>query len=148
VAGIDAVNQQIMRILMNDGRASFHEIGRRINLSAPAVKRRVDLMVTRGEISGFSAVINPAALGWNTEAYVELYYDGNVLKSELERNLSTIPQVVGVWSVSGDADALVHVMAHDMSELEDTIELIRTNAKMNRTRSSIVLSRVFERMRT
>lgn len=59
-----------------------------------------------------------------------------------------IPQVVGVWSVSGDADALVHVMAGSMAELEDTIELIRTNAKMNRTRSAIVLSRVFERPRT
>lgn len=145
---MDSVNREIIGILLADGRATFQEIGRQVSLSAPAVKRRVDLMVARGEISGFTAVINPAALGWNTEAYIELYYDGNVLKSELEANLSTIPEVVGVWSVSGDADALVHVMAGSMAELEDTIELIRTNAKMNRTRSSIVLSRVFERARS
>ena len=144
---MDAVNREILRILLMNGRTSFHEIGRQIKLSAPAVKRRVDQMVAHGEIAGFSAVINPAALGWNIEAYVELYYKGNVLKSELERNLSAIPQVAGVWSVSGDADALVHVMAGSMSELEDTIELIRTNAKMDRTRSSIVLSRLFERPR-
>ena len=144
---MDAVNQEIIRILLHDGRASFHQIGREIKMSASAVKRRVDQMVARGEIAGFSAVIDPAALGWETEAYIELYYKGNVLKSELERNLAAIPQVVGVWSVSGDADALVHVMAGSMSELEDTIELIRSNAKMDRTRSSIVLSRVFQRPR-
>jgi DNA-binding Lrp family transcriptional regulator len=144
---LDAVNQEIIRVLLRDGRASFHEIGREVKLSASAVKRRVDQMVARGEITGFSAVIDPAALGWETEAYIELYYKGNVLKSELERNLADIPQVVGVWSISGDADALVHVMAGSMSELEDTIELIRSNAKMDRTRSSIVLSRVFQRPR-
>lgn len=144
---MDAVNQEIIRVLLRDGRASFHEIGREVKLSASAVKRRVDQMVARGEITGFSAVIDPAALGWETEAYIELYYKGNVLKSELERNLADIPQVVGVWSISGDADALVHVMAGSMSELEDTIELIRSNAKMDRTRSSIVLSRVFQRPR-
>lgn len=144
---MDAVNQEIIRILLRDGRASFHEIGRQISMSASAVKRRVDQMVARGEIAGFSAVIDPAALGWETEAYIELYYQGNVLKSELERSLSAIPQVVGVWSVSGDADALVHVMAGSMAELEDTIELIRGHAKMDRTRSSIVLSRVFQRPR-
>ncbi|WP_426245044.1 Lrp/AsnC family transcriptional regulator [Nocardioides sp. LHG3406-4] len=144
---MDAVNQEIIRILLSDGRASFHQIGREIKMSASAVKRRVDQMVARGEIAGFSAVIDPAALGWETEAYIELYYKGNVRKPELERNLSAIPQVVGVWSVSGDADALVHVMAGSMSELEDTIELIRANPKMDRTRSSIVLSRVFQRPR-
>ncbi|GAA1323001.1 Lrp/AsnC family transcriptional regulator [Pseudonocardia xinjiangensis] len=144
---MDATNREIIRILLADGRASFQAIGRQVNLSAPAVKRRVDQMVARGEIAGFTAVIDPSALGWNTEAYVELYYDGNVLKSELETNLSTIPQVVGVWSVTGDADALVHVMAGSMAELEDVIELIRSNAKMNRTRSAVVLSRLFQRPR-
>ena len=144
---MDATNREIIRILLADGRASFHAIGREVNLSAPAVKRRVDHMLARWQIAGFTAVIDPSALGWSTEAYVELYYDGNVLKSELETNLSTIPQVVGVWSVTGDADALVHVMTGSMAELEDVIELIRSNAKMNRTRSAVVLSRVFQRPR-
>lgn len=145
---MDAINREIIRILLADGRATFHEIGRQVRLSAPAVKRRVDQMVARGEISGFTAVIDPASLGWDTEAYIELYYKGNVPKAELGTILSKIPQVVGVWSVSGNADALVHVMASSMAEIEDTIERIRTNVKIDRTHSTIVLSQVFQRLRT
>lgn len=145
---MDAINREIIRILLDDGRATFHAIGRQVKLSAPAVKRRVDQMVARGEISGFTAVIDPASLGWDTEAYIELYYKNNVPKAELEAILSKIPQVVGVWSVSGNADALVHVMAGSMAEVEETIERIRTNVKMDRTRSAIVLSKVFQRLRT
>lgn len=62
---MDAVNREIIRILLDDGRATFHAIGRQVKLSAPAVKRRVDQMLARGEISGFTAVIDPASLGWN-----------------------------------------------------------------------------------
>lgn len=144
---MDSINREIIGILLEDGRATYHEIGTKIRRSAPAVKRRIDQMVARGEITGFTVRIGTAALGWTTEAYLELYYNGNVLRSELEKSLSKIPQVVGVWSVSGDADALIHVVADGMTDIENTIELIRANPKVDRTRSSIVLSKVFERPR-
>ncbi|GGL42689.1 Lrp/AsnC family transcriptional regulator [Phycicoccus endophyticus] len=142
---MDDLDRAILRCLLADGRATFHEIGRRVRLSPPAVKRRVDRMLARGEISHFTAVIDPGSLGWEVEAYVEIYYDGNVLKDELATSLAGIPQVVGVWNVSGDADALVHVMAGSIAELEDTIEQIRRTDRLQRTRSAIVLSRLFER---
>lgn len=142
---MDDVDRQILKILLIDGRATYHDIGTRVNLSSPAVKRRVDRMVAQGKISHFTAVVDPGALGWEVEAYVEIYYDGTVLKEELTASLSAIPQVVGVWNVSGDADALVRVLAGSIAELEDTIEHIRRADRLQRTRSAIVLSRLFER---
>ena len=144
---MDEVNRRILSHLLRDGRATFHRVGSAVGLSAPAVKRRVDQMVARGEITGFTAVVDPAALGWTTEAYVEVYYRGNVSPAELKRSLEGIPQVVGVWTVSGDADALVHVMGTGMAEIETTVELIRDNQRVDRTRSTIVMSRLFERPR-
>lgn len=144
---MDDLNRRILSRLLLDGRATYQEIGTAVGLSAPAVKRRVDQMVARGEITGFTALVNPAALGWTTEAYVEVHYRGNVSTAELRRTLEAIPQVVGVWTVSGDADALVHVMAADMAEIEATVERIREPGRVDRTRSAIVMSRVFERPR-
>ena len=144
---MDDTNRQILGHLLRDGRATFHTIGAAVGLSAPAVKRRVDQMRARGEISGFTAVVDPAALGWTTEAYVEVYYRGNVSPDQLKRGLEDLPQVVGAWTVSGDADALVHVMARDMPDVEATVERIRDNARVDRTRSVIVMSRLFERPR-
>jgi DNA-binding Lrp family transcriptional regulator len=145
---MDAVNREIVGLLLEDGRATYQAIGDKVGLSAPAVKRRVDQMVARKEIDGFTAVINPASLGWDTEAYIEIYYTGNVSTTRLKQDLEKIPEVVGVWTVSGDADALVHVMASSMIEIEHTVKKMRESANVDRTRSAIVMSRVLSRPRS
>ena len=58
---------------MDDARSTYAEVGAQVGLSAPAVKRRVDRLRTSGAITGFSARGYPSALGWTTEAYVELF---------------------------------------------------------------------------
>lgn len=145
---MDSINRAIVGHLLGDGRATYQQIGNAVGLSAPAVKRRVDQMLARREISGFTAVIDPASLGWDTEAYVELSYQGNVSTARMAKDLKAIPEVVGVWTVSGDADALVHVMASNMAEIERTVELMRAFPNVDRTRSVIVMSRLFERSRS
>ncbi|WP_174186537.1 Lrp/AsnC family transcriptional regulator [Nocardia barduliensis] len=145
---MDDLDRRILEQLLRNARASFQEIGGVVGLSAPAVKRRVDRLVAGKQITGFTALVNPAALGWKTEAYVEVYYRDNISPAELKRSLDPIPQVVGVWTIAGEADALVHVMATDMAEIEVTVERIRENARVGRTRSAIVMSRILERPRT
>ncbi|MBF6204280.1 MULTISPECIES: Lrp/AsnC family transcriptional regulator [Nocardia] len=145
---MDDLDRRILEQLLRNARASFQEIGGVVGLSAPAVKRRVDRLVAAKQITGFTALVNPAALGWKTEAYVEVYYRDNISPTELKRSLDPIPQVVGVWTIAGEADALVHVMATDMAEIEVTVERIRENARVGRTRSAIVMSRILERPRT
>ncbi|MFF2084255.1 Lrp/AsnC family transcriptional regulator [Nocardia sp. NPDC058176] len=145
---MDDIDRRILGELLTHARASFQDIGSMVGLSAPAVKRRVDKMVASGQITGFTAQVNPAALGWTTEAYVEVYYRDNISPAELRRTLEPIPQIVGVWTIAGEADALVHVMATDMAEIEVTVERIRENARVGRTRSSLVMSRILERPRT
>lgn len=145
---MDQIDRNIIGHLLRDGRATYQAIGVQVGLSAPAVKRRVDHLVASREISGFTAVIDPASFGWDTEAYVEISYKGNIPTSRLKSDLERIPQVVGVWTVSGDADALVHLMAANMAELEQTVERMRESANVDRTRTIIVMSRLFERRRS
>ncbi|MFC9440368.1 Lrp/AsnC family transcriptional regulator [Nocardia sp. NPDC057030] len=145
---MDDIDRRILEHLLRQARASFQEIGSAVGLTAPAVKRRVDKMVASKQITGFTALVNPAAMGWKTEAYVEVYYRDNISPAELRRTLEPIPQIVGVWTIAGEADALVHVMATDMAEIEVTVERIRENVRVGRTRSSIVMSRILERPRT
>jgi DNA-binding Lrp family transcriptional regulator len=142
---MDALDRAIVARLLVDGRATYQQVGSAVGLSAPAVKRRVDAMLARGEINGFTVVVDPAALGRGVEAYVELFYRGNVAPAQLSRDLAPIPEVVGVATVTGDADALVHVLAASMADVERTVERIRTTANVDKTRTAIVMSRVVER---
>ncbi|MGC5018895.1 Lrp/AsnC family transcriptional regulator [Micromonospora sp. DT47] len=141
---IDAVDQRIIALLVADARASYADIGIRVSLSAPAVKRRVDRLRATGVIRGFTAVVDPAAVGWTTEAFVELFCAGRTTPAQIGVAARRHPEVVGAYTVSGEADALVHLRAADISHLEDALERLRAESFVTSTRSTIVLSRLVE----
>jgi DNA-binding Lrp family transcriptional regulator len=141
---MDATDQQIIACLIADARSSYAEIGTRVSLSAPAVKRRVDRLRAAGVIRGFTAVIDPAAVGWTTEAFVELYCTGRTTPAQIAAMARKDPAVVAAYTVSGEADALVHLRAADISHLEQALERLRAEPFVTSTRSMIVLSRLVE----
>ncbi len=145
---MDTIDEQVIGCLLKDARATYAEIGGTVGLSAPAVKRRVDRLVASGAIRGFTALIDPGALGWSTEAYVELYCKGTVSPHELRRSLEAVPEVIGACTVSGSADALVHMLATDIGHLERAIERVRDHPHVDHTVSVIVLSRLLDRPRS
>ena len=116
-----------------------------MNLSSPAVKRRVDRLRSSGVITGFTALVDPAAVGRNTEAFVEIHCSENTSPSALREALLGEPEVVAAYTVTGEADALAHVLATDVAHLEATVERIRTNPGIARTKTVLVLSRLISR---
>lgn len=145
---MDVLDQQILGCLLRDARAPFASVGKEIGLSASAVKRRVDRLRETGVIRGFTAVVDPSALGWTTEAYVQLYWRGTPSPDELRRSLERVPEVVGACSVTGAADALVHILAADISHLESAVERLREEPRVDHTDSVVVLSRLVDRPRS
>jgi Lrp/AsnC family leucine-responsive transcriptional regulator len=141
----DDVDRRILACLTEDGRATYDEVGRRVSLSAPAVKRRVDRLRERGVLKGFTALVDPAALGSTTEALIELFYAPGIGLDEVRESLRPLPEVVEAWSVTGDADCIVRVRARDPQDLERVIMELQRESSVVRTRSLIVMSRLIER---
>ncbi|MFY9808556.1 MAG: Lrp/AsnC family transcriptional regulator [Pseudonocardiaceae bacterium] len=144
---MDATDHRVIGCLLRDGRATYAEIGAEVDLSAPAAKRRVDRLRASGAIRGFTVVVDPSALGWTTEAYVEVYCRGTVSPQDLRRSLERVPEVVGACTVSGASDALLHMLAADMRHLEQAMERVRDEPNVDHTESVIVLSRLIDRGR-
>lgn len=142
---LDEMDRKILACLQEDGRASFAALATRVPLSAPALKRRVDRLVERGAIRGFTARVDPALLGWTTEAFVELHCRNHTAPAEIRQMVSAYPEVIAAYTISGDADALLHLRAADIPAMEAAIERIRTHPNAARTNSRIVLSRLLER---
>jgi DNA-binding Lrp family transcriptional regulator len=142
---LDPVDERIVALLLDDGRASFAEIGARVGLSAPAVKRRVDRLRRSGVITGFTAKVEPQALGWTTEAYIELFCQGKTSPATIRDGLARFPEVVSACTLTGEADALVHVLATDIHHFEEVLERINAEPYVARTKSVLVLSRLLHR---
>ena len=141
----DELDKRIVAALVDDGRATYAEVGARVGLSAPAVKRRVDRLRASGAITGFSARVDPSALGWTTEAYVELFCRGRTSPAEIAAAVGKHPEVVAACTVTGEADALLHIRAADMRHFEQVVERIGAEPLVVRTRSVIALSRLVDR---
>jgi DNA-binding Lrp family transcriptional regulator len=139
---MDTTDRQILALLVDDGRRTYDDIGRRVALSAPAVKRRIDRLRERGSLQGFTAVIDHAALGDRTEALVELFFAPGTLLEQVARILKRHPEVVEAWSVTGEADAIARVLTEDNAGLERLIMELQRDGLVQRTRSQVVLSRL------
>ncbi|MFL6053613.1 MAG: Lrp/AsnC family transcriptional regulator [Actinoallomurus sp.] len=142
---LDDIDRRIVACLLENARASFAQIGDQVGLSAPAVKRRVDRLRHDGVITGYAAVVDPSALGWTTEAFVELFCAGRTSPDEISASIRRHPEVVAAYTITGEANALIHLRAHDIQALEQALERLRNEPNIVQTKTSIVLSRLLGR---
>ncbi|MGY1670696.1 Lrp/AsnC family transcriptional regulator [Geodermatophilus sp. SYSU D00710] len=145
---MDDLDRAIVQRLLRDARATYGRIGAEVSLSAPAVKRRVDRLVRSGAVRGFTAVLDPAVLEWDVEAYVWVYCEGAPDPEEVRRQLEDVPEVVQATTISGTADVVVRLQARDTGELERAVRRLRALPTVARTESAVVLSRLIDRPRT
>lgn len=141
----DELDQRIVTLLVADARRSFADLGAEVGLSPSAVKRRVDRLRADGVITGFTARLDPAALGWTVEAYVELHCRPSTPPSAIKAAVKGLVEVVDASTVSGDADALLRILAADMRHFERVLEQIGAQPFVERTKSVLVLSPLIRR---
>lgn len=142
---LDQLDRQIVGVLLEDGRATFAQVGDRVGLSAPAVKRRVDRLMATGAIAGFTARVDPSVVGWTTEGYVELYCQGSTSPDDIRRVVDKQPEIASASTVTGEADAILHILATDMRHFEQVVERIAGERFVVRTKSVIVMSALLRR---
>lgn len=137
---MDDLDRQILTLLVQDARRTYDDIAGRVSLSPPSVKRRVDRLVADGALRGFTAILDHAALGWTTEALVELFFAPGTQLEEVAVTLGGYPEVVEAWSVTGEADAIARVRTLSNADLERLIRDLQRDGSVVRTSSQVVLS--------
>jgi DNA-binding Lrp family transcriptional regulator len=138
----DDLDRKIVASLVENARASYGEIGARVGLSAPAVKRRVDRLLAAGVIRRFTAQLDDEAIGSGTEAFVELFCRSRTNPADIREMVAGLPEVVAAYTVTGEADALLHVKSASPAEVEAVVERVRAHPNAERTKTTIVLSRL------
>jgi Lrp/AsnC family leucine-responsive transcriptional regulator len=137
---LDGTDREIVDLLLRDGRSTLAEIGKRVNLSAPAVKRRLDRLEEEGVITGYTARVNHTKLGRPIEAFTELRFAGRTKVADIAGVAADMPEVVAVHTIAGDPDALVHLRVRDVTDLTRVIDLLRRSGKVTGTKTLIVLA--------
>ena len=132
---LDATDHAILAILQSDGRMGVTEIGRRVNLSQPAVSARIKRLEQSGVIAGYRAVIDPTRLGLNIHAVVRLRTVHARIAACLE-HFSQVCEITGVRRVTGEDCFVIDVHAADAGRLEAVVDSI---ARFGPVTTSLVL---------
>ena len=131
-------------LLQANGRASYAELARQVGLSAPAVHERVGKLEAAGVITGYTAVVDPAAVGLGVTALVGIIDSDEVDDVGMLEAMSALPEVQDCWRTAGTEGYVLKVRVTDIPALEHTINALNRVRGVSRTRTTVVLSTKWE----
>ncbi|GAB3413186.1 Lrp/AsnC family transcriptional regulator [Flindersiella endophytica] len=136
---LDSVDWSILRELQADARLSYNELGRRVNLSSPAVAERVRKLEEAGVISGYHARVDPSRAGYPLSAFVEMRctYGQCLLQTTRAEDF---PEIIEIHKLTGDRCSMLRVRVTSTQHLEALLERLDAHGQ---ARSSLVLSTQF-----
>jgi Lrp/AsnC family leucine-responsive transcriptional regulator len=119
--GLDDVDLRLVGELQADGRLSFAELGRRVDLSAPAVAERLGRLEQAGVITGYRAVVDPRALGFTLGVIIRIRPAPRELRKVAELAQRT-PEVVECHRITGEDCFFMKAYVRDVEHLEEVID--------------------------
>ena len=113
---LDEFDRKIITVLRDDGRMTATELARRIGLSKTPCQVRLRRLVDAGVIRGFTAVVDPAALGLNHVAFAEVKLSDTreAALDEFNRAVRRIPEVEECHMIASSFDYLLKVRTADI----------------------------------
>jgi Lrp/AsnC family leucine-responsive transcriptional regulator len=145
---LDATDRRILKLLQDNARRTFGDIGAQVGLSAPAVKRRIDRLEEAGIIRGYTVVVDHAKLGRPLEAFAELRFAGKTRVDDIEGIAADVPEIQAIFTVAGDPDALAWIRVRDVEDLKRVIDQLRKSGKITGTKTLMVLGSSIRTHRT
>ena len=118
---MDETSRRILEELQADGRLSVAELGRRVNLSAPAVAERLQRLEASGVITGYHATVDPAAIGYPLAAIVRIAPATRQLERIRELARET-PEVVECHRITGEDCFFVKLHLRSIDDLEPILD--------------------------
>lgn len=117
---LDEIDRKILKELQRDARLTHQELSERIGLSASPCARRIRKLETEGFITGYSARIDEAKMGFGFSVFVSVRLDRQVDDRlvAFEREVARCPEVVDCWLMTGKFDYLLRVAVRDLNEFE------------------------------
>ena len=118
---MDKTDHKILARLIEDGRVSFSQIAKEVELTDVAIKKRFDRLKRKGVISSVSANINLKALGYENPIYVQIRSEISKNKDIIKR-LKSMDYLLELYQVLGEYNLLAKLIVPNIDSAEKFIE--------------------------
>jgi DNA-binding Lrp family transcriptional regulator len=141
---LDNTDREILALLREDGRASTAQLGRRLGLSRTTVHSRIERLLARRVITGFTVRMGAEQEREQVQAHVLITVTPRI-QARVEAALRKLPEVRKLYAVSGQHDAIAIVVTETVAEMDRVLDQIGLLEGIDRTVSFIVLSTRIDR---
>ena len=144
---LDDIGRGIIAALAADGRVSYQAIADQVGLSRPAVMERVKRLEEQGVITGYAPRLDRAKIGRPITAFINVRYPSSthVGTEPWILALQSHPDVLECHHVAGDDCYILKVAVSGVDKLQETLRALRPQGESANTRTTIVLSTIFEK---
>ena len=140
--GLDALDQKIVRLLIENARISYSDIGQEVGISRVAVKARIQALEQRGIIEEYTTIINPQKISGAVSCYFEIETEPSHLPEVVNR-LYQSDTVTQIYRMTGNSSLHVHAVAPSQEALETFIrEELDCLPGIRQINSHVILSRI------
>ncbi|SDE17718.1 transcriptional regulator, AsnC family [Salipiger thiooxidans] len=117
---LDEIDYRILRALQRDARLTHQELSEKVGLSPSPCARRIRKLEAEGYITGYSARIDDARLGYGFSVFISVRLDRQIDDRlvAFEAEIKRCPEVVDCWLMTGSFDYLLRVAVGDLAEFE------------------------------
>jgi Lrp/AsnC family transcriptional regulator, regulator for asnA, asnC and gidA len=113
---MEDIDLKIIRALEEDSRVSLHKLANKIGSTISIVQRRIKNLELTGLIEGYSPLIDTTKLGYDVTAIIMLQIESGHL-NEVENEIAKDGDVLSVYEITGDFDAVAFTKFKDNSSL-------------------------------
>ena len=140
--GLDALDQKIVQLLIENARISYSDIGEKIGISRVAVKARIQTLEQKGIIEEYTTVINPQKISGAVSCYFEIETAPDCL-AQVTQILDRHDTVTQIYRVTGRDKLHVHAVAASAEEMETVLHtVIDTLPGVQSCSCNMILSRI------
>lgn len=142
---IDQIDAQILTFLQHDAKASYGDIGKKVNLAAPTVFERIKRMERMEVIKGYGVILNNDLVKERISAFVRISTIATIDTGAYSEFLKEIREISDCYDVAGEENFFVRIDAQNPQELHTILKRIRQIPGTTHASTVLVLSTLFER---
>ncbi|MBW3086563.1 Regulatory protein AsnC [Austwickia sp. TVS 96-490-7B] len=138
--GVDLLDARIIALFTEQPTIGVLGASRALGVARGTVQARLERLQSRGVIASLAPTIDPGALGYPVTAFCSLQIRQTAGQSPVVAHLSSIPEVIEAYTITGAFDLFVIVVARNNSDLQRVIDAIVEHDHIERASTQIALS--------
>lgn len=142
---LDEADLKLLAALQRDSTQTAQDLGDALNMSASQAGRRRQRLESDGYIAGYRAYLRPEKVGLTVQSFIQIVMATHTAENakDFVRLTQTRPEIVGAWTLTGEADYLLRVYCADLKALNLLVQqVLLPHPAVSRVQSQIVMERV------